>query len=206
MYRVLTAFIAIAMFGLVVGLTSDVPDRTDDSEDQLALQDQRTFIGTTRCKTCHRKPASGEQFRIWEESAHSKAYVTLASAEAKEIGAKKGIENPQTADACLKCHATGAGVDAKFLGPKYDIADGVGCESCHGPGQDYYKKATMVLIYKGELDPASVGLVVPTEKTCVGCHNAESPTFKSFNFEESWKKIAHPTPEGGSGASGDDEG
>jgi len=204
MYRVLTAFVTIAMVGLIVGLTSDVPDQSGDSQDLLYQQDQRTFIGVARCKTCHRKPASGEQFRIWEESAHSKAYVTLASAEAKEIGAKKGIENPQTADACLKCHATGSGVAAEFLGPKHDIADGVGCESCHGAGQDYYKKSTMVLIYKGELDPVSVGLVVPTEATCKGCHNEESPTFKGFNFEESWKKIAHPTPEGGSGDAGDE--
>ncbi|HUF10761.1 MAG TPA: cytochrome c family protein, partial [Rhodothermales bacterium] len=154
------------MVGLIVGLTSDVPDQSGDSQDLLYQQDHRTFIGVARCKTCHRKPASGEQFRIWEESAHSKAYATLASEESKAIAAKKGIDDPQTAESCLKCHATGAGVAAEALGPKHDIADGVGCESCHGPGQDYYKKSTMVLIYKGELDPESVGLVVPTEATC----------------------------------------
>jgi len=198
MYRVGTAFVTVVLLGLIVGLKPNGPERTNLS------QDQRTFIGVARCKTCHRKPEVGEQFRIWEESAHSKAYQTLASEEAKAIGAKKGIENPQTADECLKCHVTGHGVAAEFLGPKYDIADGVGCESCHGPGGDYYKKATMEAAYKGEIKPESVGLVIPTEETCTGCHNEESPTFKSFNFEEMAKKIAHPIPEGGSGDSGDE--
>ena len=27
-------------------------------------------------------------------------------------------------------------------------------------------------------------------------HNSESPTYKDFNFDERWKKIAHPVPEG----------
>jgi len=200
MYRVGSAIITIAMLGLVVGLTSDIPDQPRISDGE------HTFIGVARCKTCHRKPESGGQFGIWEASAHSKAYATLASEEAKAIGAKKGIDNPQTSDECLKCHVTGHGVAAELLGPKYDIADGVGCESCHGAGGDYYKKATMVGLYKGEIEPASVGLVMPTAETCTGCHNEGSPTFDGFDFDEMVKKIAHPIPEGGSGASGDDEG
>lgn len=196
MYRVGTAFVTIVLLGLIVGLKSNGPDRTNIS------QDQRTFIGVARCKMCHRKPDTGDQFGVWESSAHAKAYETLASDEAKAIGAKKGIENPQTADECLKCHVTGHGVAAEFLGPKYDIADGVGCESCHGPGGDYYKKATMEGVFKGEIEPASVGLVVPTEETCTGCHNEESPTFKSFNFDEMVKKIAHPVPKADSGDEG----
>jgi len=200
MYRVGSAIITIALVGLVIGLTSDVPEHPG------VLDGERTFIGVARCKTCHRKPESGDQFGIWEASAHSKAYTALASEEAKAIGAKKGIDNPQTADECLKCHVTGHGVAAEFLGPKYDIADGVGCESCHGAGGDYYKKATMVGLYKGEIEPASVGMVVPTAETCTGCHNEESPTFKGFDFDEMVKKIAHPIPEGGSGDSGGDEG
>jgi hypothetical protein len=200
MYRVGSALVVIAVVGLVVGLTSDVPEHPSITEDQ------REFIGTARCKTCHRKPEQGEQFRIWEESAHSKAFATLASEESKAIAAEKGIDDPQTADECLKCHVTAHGVAEEFLGRKYDIADGVGCESCHGAGGDYYKKKTMTALYNDEMDAASVGLVEPTAETCMGCHNEESPTFKGFDFDEMYAKIAHPIPEGGSGDSGDDEG
>ena len=157
--------------------------------------EQRAFVGATKCKTCHKKVEVGEQFIIWEKSTHAQAYQTLASDKAKEIAKEKGIDNAQEADECLCCHVTGHGVAAEFLGPKYDKTEGVGCESCHGAGTDYKKKKTMVAIMAGEIEGASVGLLTPDEKTCVGCHNDKSPTFKEFNFEEMLEKIAHPIPE-----------
>lgn len=200
MHRISTAILMTALVGLIVGLTSLQSDGTrstdDDPHAKLINQDQRTFEGVARCKTCHRKEEDGQQFAIWEASAHAKAFAALASDEAKAIGAEKGIENPQEADECLKCHVTGHGVAEEFLGKRYDIADGVGCESCHGPGGDYYKKATMEGIASGEIDPASVGLVIPTEETCLQCHNEESPTYKEFDYETFVAKIAHPIPEG----------
>jgi hypothetical protein len=38
------------------------------------------------------------------------------------------------------------------------------------------------------------GLILPTKEVCVSCHNSESPTFKSFDYEASLAKIAHPNP------------
>ncbi|MDH3457110.1 MAG: multiheme c-type cytochrome [Gemmatimonadota bacterium] len=176
-------------------------------DDGSALAGQRTFVGAAKCKTCHKKPENGEQFKIWSESAHAKAYETLASEAAKKIAADKGIADPQKADECLSCHVTGHGVAAEFLGKKYAVTDGVGCESCHGAGGDYYKKKTMIAIAGGEIDRATVGLVKPDEKVCTGCHNDKSPTFESFDFAAMSKKIAHPIPEGAerTGAGGDDE-
>jgi hypothetical protein len=203
MYRLATTITMIAFLGVIVGLTSKTPDNPHATP---SFQDQRTVEGVARCKTCHRKPEQGEQFSIWEESAHSKAYATLASEEALKIAKEKGIENPQTDDACLKCHVTGHGVAEEFLGKKYSIEDGVGCESCHGAGGDYYKKKTMVAIAAGEIEGASVGFVKPTVEVCESCHNEESPTFKDFDYDERVKSIAHPIPEGGSDESEEDEG
>lgn len=156
---------------------------------------QRMFMGVAKCKTCHKKPEQGEQYVIWSKSRHAKAYETLAGDKAKEYGKKRGIENPQTADECLKCHVTGHGVDAQYLGRRYKVTDGVGCESCHGAGGDYYKKATMKALVAGGIEPDSVGLTMPDEKVCVTCHNKESPGFKGFDFDEMVKKIEHPIPE-----------
>jgi hypothetical protein len=156
--------------------------------------EKHEYIGATKCKMCHNRPDGGEQYAIWEKSAHAKAYTVLASDEAKKLGKAKGIDNPQEAAACLKCHVTGYGAPADLLGSKYDKTEGVTCEACHGAGGDYYKKKTMVGVFTGEIDPASVGLVMPDEKTCVKCHNEESPTFKSFDYKEMVKKIAHPIP------------
>jgi hypothetical protein len=153
------------------------------------------FVGVGKCKTCHKTDSQGNQYGIWMESRHAKAYETLGGDKAKAIAKEKGIADPQKADECLKCHVTAHGVAADMLGSKYAAEDGVGCESCHGGGADYYKKKTMVAVLTGEIEAKSVGLVLPDEKVCTTCHNSESPTFDSFDFKEMAAKIAHPIPD-----------
>ncbi len=188
----------LAVVLLFVAMQVDRPTSRTTSDDGassvLALEDAE-FIGAAKCKTCHKKAEAGEQYPKWEASAHAGAYATLATDKAKEIAAAKGIENPQTADECLACHVTAHGVAAELLGPKYSVEEGVSCESCHGAGGNYYKKKTMASITSGEIEGASVGLVAPTEETCVACHNDKSPTFKGFDFAEYSEKIAHPIPD-----------
>jgi hypothetical protein len=159
-----------------------------------SAETQRMYVGVAKCKTCHKTDAQGAQFPLWEKSSHSKAFATLAGEKAKAIAKEKGIEDPQKADACLKCHVTGHGVDAKFFAVGFLATDGVQCEACHGAGGDYNKMATMKSLTKGEIEPASVGLVLPNKDVCVKCHNDGSPTFKGFEFEKMAAKIAHPIP------------
>lgn len=161
----------------------------------IAAAADRAFVGSTKCATCHKTAAQGEQFPKWQASKHAKAYATLASPKALEIAKAKGIADPQKAPECLKCHVTAHGVDAKLLGEKYAVTDGVGCESCHGAGADYMKKATMEGITAGTIDPATVGLVKPDKAKCESCHNKESPTFAGFDYEKAKAAIAHPVPE-----------
>lgn len=157
-----------------------------------SAQDEKPqFIGSETCaKICHKTSKQGEQLRIWQESAHAKAWETLASAKAKEIAKAKGIADPQKSDQCVKCHTTAHGVDAALLDAKFDHSEGVGCESCHGPGSIYKKRSIM----KDRDAAVAAGLLLPDEKTCLQCHNEESPTYKPFKYEERWKAIAHPKP------------
>lgn len=161
-----------------------------------SLAQQKTFkyTGSRACMPCHLTPKSGAAFKIWQESKHSKAFATLATPAALEVAKKNGIADPQKADACLKCHLTAHGVAAAKLAPTFKPDEGVGCEVCHGPGSEYKIMATMKAIDAGTMKGESVGLIRPDEKTCLKCHNAESPTFKGFNFAEFSAKIAHPTP------------
>ncbi len=148
------------------------------------------FVGAEKCKMCHNSPAKGAQYTKWLETGHSKAYATLTTDQAKKLAAEKGIGDPQKAGECLKCHVTGHGAPAAMLTDKYKIEDGVGCESCHGAGGDYWKMTVM----KDREMSIAAGMVVPTEETCKGCHNAESPSFKGFDFAAESAKIAHPNP------------
>jgi hypothetical protein len=166
------------------------------AEGDVASPGEHEFIGASSCKICHKAEAKGDQYGKWLASAHAKAYETLASDKAKEIAAAKKLgDNPQAIGECLSCHVTGHGAKAELLGKKYDVTEGVGCESCHGAGGDYKKKSVM------EDREASVGagLVIPDAKTCMGCHNEKSPTFTAFDFDKMFAKIAHPNPEKAAG-------
>lgn len=154
------------------------------------------FVGIDGCAKCHKRKTTGNQLGQWKETAHAKAYATLATEKSKEIAAAQGIADPQKDDKCLKCHITAHGVEAALIakpkeGERGLVAeDGVGCESCHGPGSLYSPRKVM----KDREASIAVGLVVPDEKLCLQCHNDESPTFDGFVFEEMWKKIDHPNP------------
>ena len=157
-------------------------------------QSKFKYAGANSCKACHLTPKSGAAFTIWQKSSHAKAFATLATPAALEIAKKKGIADPQKDQACLKCHDTAAGVAAAQLASTFKPGEGVGCEVCHGPGSDYKAMQVMKDIDAGKIKGETVGLVMGDEKTCLKCHNSESPTFKGFDFAEFHKKIAHPTP------------
>jgi len=148
------------------------------------------LIGAPKCKACHRAK-TGDQWQIWTESAHARAFDTLASEKSKKIAADKGLGDPQQEPACLKCHATRASLGGVVIineKANYTDAEGVGCEACHGPGSDYKSRKVM-------LDPEAAraaGLIMNIG--CRKCHNEESPTFKGFDFEARWLDIAHPVP------------
>ncbi|MEO0262798.1 MAG: multiheme c-type cytochrome [candidate division WOR-3 bacterium] len=140
------------------------------------------YVGSEKCKVCHKGEKKGSQWEIWEKSNHSKAFETLASEKSKEIAKKMEIEDPQKSEKCLSCH------NGK------DNENGIGCEDCHGPGSEYKAMSVMKKIYSGEAKPEDYGLIRPTEKNCIECHNENSPTYKEFKFEEFYEKIKHPVP------------
>ena len=155
------------------------------------------YVGTKRCKTCHNSEKGGAQFTKWSESKHAKAFATLATPKALEIAKAKGIADPQKADECLSCHVTGHGKPADMFKPTFAAADGVGCESCHGPGSDYMKMKTMQGIRDKSIKGAELGLIEPNKKTCDTCHNEKSPTFKAWkDFAADSAKVGHAIPAG----------
>ena len=141
-----------------------------------ALAQNFKYIGATKCKMCHNKPTTGEQYNKWAAGPHAHAMESLKGADAT---------NPK----CLKCHSTAASVD-KSLVASIKVEEGVSCESCHGPGSVYKSAAIM----KNQKMALTKGMILPEEKVCKQCHNEESPNYKGFNYEEYKAKIAHPNP------------
>jgi hypothetical protein len=147
------------------------------------------YIGAAKCKMCHMKPAKGEQYNVWMKGPHAGAMKTLSNEESKKIASEKGIADPTTDPACIKCHSTVGHIDAKLVAG-IKMSEGVSCESCHGPGS-MYKGASVM---KNRELALTKGLILPTEEVCKTCHNPESPTYKPFNYEEKVAMIAHPDP------------
>ncbi len=134
------------------------------------------YIGAGKCKPCHNSAAKGEQYKQWASTPHANAMKSLKGDE---------LKNPK----CLKCHSTAAAVSEK-LRETITIEEGVSCESCHGPGSAY----KTIPIMKDRAKSIANGLIIPDEKLCKTCHNAESPTFKGFDYKTAFAKITHPRP------------
>jgi hypothetical protein len=154
----------------------------------------RQYVGVDKCKLCHIKKTTGAPYMVWRKTKHAEAFKTLASPEAKKIAQEKGIADPQKSDECLRCHETAFGAKPEAIAATYKHDEGIGCEACHGPGSDYHKEEVHA---KSREDALAAGMLVPDEKTCLRCHNKDSPSYKDFNYEEFRKQIEHPNPEKG---------
>lgn len=113
-----------------------------------SLANQGVHEGVASCagSTCHsRQVDSGLNVRqneliTWQDRSspagvHSRAWRVLTEPRAQAITRKMGIGPAQNAKECLGCHADPA--PASLRGPKFQISDGVGCESCHGGSSNW---------------------------------------------------------------------
>ena len=167
---------------------------------------EHDYVGVKKCKSCHKKELMGDQIQVWHEGPHRRAWESLKSPESLELAAQLGLsQSPSEAPECLACHVTAYGVPAERISRPLTEADGVQCESCHGPGRRYRKKKVMS-------DPERArenGLwsISDASGICQRCHNPESPTFRvdrfvrkdgstaGFDYEVAVQAIAHPIPE-----------
>jgi len=150
--------------------------------------DKSDFIGSESCKKCHLKA-----FNAWRETNLSRALIVLGPRNSMETKKKIGIDpyKDYTRDpACLKCHTTGFKMnqDGTYTFSEY----GIGCEACHGAGKKY--SAIMKMkgrTYKRE-ELVKAGLNLDFEKTCLKCHNEESPLIGKeyiFSHKERYKGV-----------------
>ena len=151
------------------------------------------YVGSAVCGSCHRGEMHGHQYSLWRMSAHANAWAVLSSPKGYAAAAKQGIKGePAKAPECLKCHTTGYGAarsDTAFAD------EGVGCESCHGPGSEYMPEAIM----RDRRAAVKAGLKMPSPETCGACHGDK------FDAAAGMKKIAHPTKPLVSGMNGSAE-
>lgn len=129
-----------------------------------------TYVGATACLTCH-----AEEHAQWAGSGHGKAMTPLAG-------------KPSATDvACVRCHATRtqSGPPSANVAD-YRVDEGVGCESCHGPGGAH------VLAGGGKDNIIGLGESCPVcviQAVCTSCHTKDwSP---EWSVDVDLPKVAH---------------
>jgi len=190
----LLAVLLVSLGGLGLALNNTAQDTAKPNR----------YIGAAKCKNCHSFEAAGDQYGAWEKSKHSTAWRRLAEAPAKEAAAKLGIDDPQKSERCLKCHTTAFDAPKERIKKGFDMEQGVQCETCHGPGEQHMKARFAAAAMEEEPEEGVVAKYVriptdemifsPPMKTCLGCHNDESPSFKPFCFYERVPEIRHINP------------
>jgi hypothetical protein len=112
------------------------------------------------------------EYSTWiVQDRHSRAYAVLSQPLAQRMAKILKIGDPAKAQKCLVCHALS--VPAAERGTQFDIAEGVSCESCHGPAEKWLgphveanaKHADMVKL--GLVD--NKDLAIRSAK-CLTCH------------------------------------
>jgi hypothetical protein len=142
----------------------------------------RHYVGVATCggTTCHgRSEADGpivrqDEIMLWQDpssaaGAHSRAWAVLREPRSRAIAQRLGIGDPASAEMCLGCHATPAG----NRGPRFQISDGVGCESCHGPASTWLSSHYAVGgTHSNNVARGLVALETPRARAaaCLDCH------------------------------------
>jgi Cytochrome c554 and c-prime len=108
-------------------------------------QGDNKHMGVSSCSSsvCHGAVTPSNTYDVllneyvtWShEDAHSKAFASLRSPKSRQMASRLGIGDPAQAKECLDCHTDN--VPPKLRGEKFSLADGVGCEACHG-GSEYW--------------------------------------------------------------------
>jgi formate-dependent nitrite reductase cytochrome c552 subunit len=190
--------LAVAVLSLVIGAGAILGSPATSVALVCPRLEDATFVGSKSCQKCHFK-----EYSSWQKTKMAQAFASLKPGGAPEGRKKANLDAAKdyTKDAaCVGCHVTGYGKPGGYpeLGKEWSeeekaravLLEGVGCESCHGPGEKYstYKKDNKE--YKWA-DIANLGAIATDEKTCATCHNEKSPTYVKFTFAEKIGKDTH---------------
>lgn len=115
------------------------------------------------------------EFAVWQQfDPHAKAYKVLQQPRSQEIARKLGLGDATKAKVCLDCHADNTSVGDR--GERFQISDGVGCESCHGGAELWLNShADSKVTYADDLAKGMYPTADPIKRAqlCLSCHMGE---------------------------------
>jgi hypothetical protein len=161
-------------------------DKSSAGEHEKPSADLYSYMGAASCSgsACHgsttprtKLKIPQNEFYVWsQKDRHTKAYEVLLGPDSKRIALNLKIEKPEQSARCLICHAMRVEPDRQ--GALFDVTEGVSCEACHGPAENWLgphirkdwdaKKAAATGMY------ATKDLAKRSTK-CLSCHLGAGP-------------------------------
>jgi hypothetical protein len=150
------------------------------------------FLGATSCSSsgCHGGGGQNQnQYLVWSlQDFHSqRPFATLTTARSKQIADTLQIKDPTAESRCTCCHAPLRDVPESLRAETFQINEGVSCESCHGPAEDWLRSHT-----RSDWSHADRGFAGMRDlknlyvraNTCVACHQTvATPLLKAGHPE-----------------------
>lgn len=174
--------LSVMVWGAIAALTLVVSAMLPASTSAQASGARHEGVASCSGSTCHgRAEGNGavvrqDEIATWQEpssptGSHSRAYAVLGSPRSRQIAASLGLGPATSAPACLGCHSTYVSQGSR--GERFQTSDGIGCETCHGPAQNwlaahYAAPATHASNVANGLTPLERPQV--RAKVCLDCH------------------------------------
>ena len=141
------------------------------------------FMGATTCSSslCHGGgSAERDSYTIWKKSdPHHQSSATLAGTRAARIAQGLYLTSAASSTRCTECHTPLATVPAERLATGLDVqTEGVSCESCHGPAQNWIRSHTRRDLTHAQNVTTGVREVknlYARANACVACHQVLAP-------------------------------
>ena len=145
------------------------------------------YQGAASCGSCHSSERTGGAYGVWVRSKHAVAYQSMRNALSQNSGVGDSAD-------CYRCHTT-LGRPPATAAEQPVVAEGIGCERCHGPGSEYSQYSHMV----SESLFLANGGVKGSLSDCGQCHIASSErphcttSSATTNANKLWEQIQHHT-------------
>ena len=189
MNKITTAVFLLASIMPSMLLADGHVGHTEQHEhEKFPVLDGKVHNGVASCASsmCHGSVKEYKQTDIlhneyitWDrKDVHSRAYNKLFNVDFKQITKKLGLKQPHEEPVCLACHASD--VPEPLRGKKFQMSDGIGCETCHGGSEDWLKthtdkEATHEQNLAKGLYPTDD--IVSRARLCLSCHYGNKDQF-----------------------------
>jgi hypothetical protein len=181
------SLICTVLLVIAAAVAGDAAAQGQGNAPAQTAPDDGIHLGVASCagSTCHGavKPAANsgvaqDEYLIWsQKDKHHQAYAVLSSELGLRIAHNLGLPDAKSAQICLDCHADNMPQDRR--GREFDLADGVGCEACHGGAITWLGEHLSGAGHKANLAAGMYPTDQPLAraKLCLSCHFGDDRKF-----------------------------